>query len=163
MSRQTDSFLPSGAVASPPAFSPGSFLPPTHIPRSIPKLNFPFPNNNNKNNFISPAERPHIPPSKSGTRNTRPISPPKTRSTSAEETTAALVEDWRAYTAKLRSQHEGEKAHMMADRSRADEVMNDERELWAQERKILKDRIAELELENAKLRSTPTHTVRFYI
>jgi hypothetical protein len=56
-----------------------------------------------------------------------------------------LIEDWRNYTEKLRSQHEGERAHIQADRKRMEEVMAEERQLWDQERTILKARIAELE------------------
>ncbi|KAH8816758.1 hypothetical protein F5884DRAFT_666503 [Xylogone sp. PMI_703] len=79
-----------------------------------------------------------------------PISPPRTRSASAEDNAASLVEDWRMYTEKLRTQHEGERAHMLADRKRMQEVMEEERTLWDKERDILKAQIAELE---AQLRS----------
>ncbi|KAH7310927.1 hypothetical protein BKA65DRAFT_413681 [Rhexocercosporidium sp. MPI-PUGE-AT-0058] len=85
-----------------------------------------------------------------------PISPPKTRSASAEDSTAALVEDWRTYTQKLRSQNEGERAHMAADRARMEEVMAEERALWDKERDILKARIAELEAQLGKKGSSPT-------
>ena len=85
----------------------------------------------------------------------QPISPPKTRSGSAEDSTAALVEDWRTYTQKLRSQNEGERAHMAADRARMEEVMAEERALWDKERDILKARIAELEAELGRKASSP--------
>jgi hypothetical protein len=88
----------------------------------------------------SPSQHPNGPP----------ISPPKTRSASADDNSAALVEDWRAYTQKLRSQSEGERAHMAADRARMEEVMAEERALWDREREILKARIAELEAELVK-------------
>lgn len=99
-------------------------LPPNHFP------NFPL-----RRGFPS---SPH-----SGT----PISPPKTRSGSADDDTAALIEDWRAFTKKIREQARGERAHLLADRARADEVMEEERELWEQERNILKARIEQLEAE----------------
>lgn len=86
-------------------------------------------------NSRSPSQGPNGPP----------ISPPKTRSASADNSVAALVEDWRAYTQKLRTQFDGEKAHMIADRARADEVMAEERQLYEQERGILKARIRQLE------------------
>ncbi|CAG8975305.1 hypothetical protein HYALB_00010547 [Hymenoscyphus albidus] len=79
-----------------------------------------------------------------------PISPPKTRSASADNSVAALVEDWRAYTQKIRSQFDGEKAHMIADRARADEVMAEERQLYEQEIAILKARIKQLETAAAE-------------
>jgi hypothetical protein len=88
----------------------------------------------------SPSQHPNGPP----------ISPPKTRSASADDNSAALVEDWRAYTQKLRSQSEGERAHMAADRARMEEVMAEERVLWDRERDILKARIVELEAELEK-------------
>ncbi|KAM3065042.1 hypothetical protein ACMFMF_011512 [Clarireedia jacksonii] len=74
-----------------------------------------------------------------------PISPPHTRSASAETTSAALVEDFRAYTQKLRDQYEGERAHIVADRARGMEVMAEERALWDKERNMLLARIRELE------------------
>lgn len=74
-----------------------------------------------------------------------PISPPHTRSASAETTSAALVEDFRVYTQKLRDQYEGERAHIVADRARGMEVMAEERALWDKERGMLLARIRELE------------------
>ncbi|PQE17891.1 tho complex subunit 7 domain-containing protein [Rutstroemia sp. NJR-2017a BBW] len=74
-----------------------------------------------------------------------PISPPHTRSASAETSSAALVEDFRAYTQKLRDQYEGERAHIVADRARGMEVMAEERALWDKERGMLLARIRELE------------------
>jgi hypothetical protein len=123
--------------------------PSTIIPRSIPDYMSP----NGSGSRDSPNPKPHYSRSPSSQR--RPISPPKTRSASAEDSSAALVEDWRAYTSKLRSQSDGERAHMMADRARADEVMAEERALWDKERDILKARIAELELELEKALSGP--------
>lgn len=57
------------------------------------------------------------------------------------------MDDWRKYAQKLQSQGEGERAHMIADRKRMEEVMAEERGLWDKERAILKARIKELELE----------------
>ncbi|TGO47787.1 hypothetical protein BOTNAR_0506g00080 [Botryotinia narcissicola] len=74
-----------------------------------------------------------------------PISPPHTRSASAENTAAELVEDFRRYSHNLREQFEGERAHILADRQRAIEVIAEERELWDKERGILIARIRELE------------------
>ena len=62
------------------------------------------------------------------------------------------MEDWRAYANKLRTQIAGERAHMLADRARMEEVIAEERALWDNERAILKARIAELE---AELEKTP--------
>ncbi|KAE8443189.1 hypothetical protein EG329_002288 [Mollisiaceae sp. DMI_Dod_QoI] len=137
----SDSFLPSGAVDSPRKY-PGrndSMISPLSVPRSLPDY-IPSPD--------SPSPNTHL--SSQSPSQHHPISPPKTRSTSAEENTAALVEDWRAYTQKLRSQSEGERAHMAADRARMEEVIAEERALWDKERDILKARIAELESELAK-------------
>ncbi|RAL64876.1 hypothetical protein DID88_001471 [Monilinia fructigena] len=74
-----------------------------------------------------------------------PISPPRTRSASAESSNAQIVENYRKYSQNLREQHEGEIAHIVADRKRAAEVMEEERELWAIERKSLVSRIRHLE------------------
>src|SRR4051812_43175629 len=139
MSKQpSDSFLPSGAIDAPRRTFPrsDSMISPMMVPRSVPDYisahssaagGSPSPNTFMSSH--SPSQHP-------------PISPPKTRSASAEESTAALVEDWRTYTQKLRSQNEGERAHMAADRARMEEVMAEERALWDKERDILKARIA---------------------
>ncbi|APA10876.1 hypothetical protein SS1G_03460 [Sclerotinia sclerotiorum 1980 UF-70] len=74
-----------------------------------------------------------------------PISPPHTRSASAENTAAQLIEDFRRYSHKLRDQYEGERAHILADRQRAIEVIAEERELWEKERGMLISRIRDLE------------------
>jgi hypothetical protein len=111
-----------------------------HVPHGVPDY-IPSPHNSDRESPTtylqsrSPSQHPNGPP----------ISPPKTRSASADDSSAALVEDWRVYTAKLRSQSEGERAHMAADRARMEEVMAEERALWDKEREILKARIAELE------------------
>ncbi|KAF4627196.1 hypothetical protein G7Y89_g10960 [Cudoniella acicularis] len=139
-----DSFLSTGAIDPPRrTFRADSRISPLSIPRSMPETSF-VPSPHSKSDTPSPkammqsrspSQHPHGPP----------ISPPKTRSSSAEDSTAALIEDWRAYTQKLRGQYEGEKAHMLADRARAEEVMNEERSLWDQEREILKAQIKMLE------------------
>jgi len=109
---------------------------PLSVPRTIPEASFsPYASSHTSPYNRSPSQHPNGPP----------ISPPKTRSASADDNSAALVEDWRQYTQKLRSQSEGERAHMMADRARVEEVMAEERALWDRERDILKARIAELE------------------
>lgn len=126
-----DTFLPSGAVEQRRPFR----FPDAQFPRSAPPDHFP--------NF--PARRGFSTSPHTGT----PISPPRTRSGSADEDTAALIEDWRAFTRKIREQARGERAHLLADRARADEVMEEERELWEQERTILKARIDQLEAELA--------------
>src|SRR6187402_1596654 len=108
MSKQSsDSFLPSGAIDSPrKTFGRSdSMISPKAVPRSVQDYISPHNSGNGSpspNTFLSsqsPSQRP-------------PISPPRTRSASAEDSSAALVEDWRAYTQKLRSQSEGERAHM---------------------------------------------------
>jgi len=81
-----------------------------------------------------------------------PISPPFSRSASADDNSASLIEDWRKYTQNLRDQFRGERAHLIADRVRADEVMAEGQELWDKERAFLRDRIAELEAEVTALR-----------
>ena len=147
MSKQpSDSFLPSGAIESPrkvPARL-GSMVSPLSVPRSIPDyIPSPHSGDGSPSPFMqsrSPTQHPNGPP----------ISPPKTRSASADDNSGALIEDWRAYTQKLRSQSEGERAHMAADRARMEEVMAEERALWDRERDILKARIAELEAELKK-------------
>ncbi|TVY47799.1 hypothetical protein LOCC1_G002433 [Lachnellula occidentalis] len=134
--QQRDSFLPSGAIDFPrPMTSP------RNVPRSFPETtsfipSLPASDHNSPNNYNrSPSQNP----------NGHPISPPKTRSASADDNSAALIEDWRIYTQKLRMQSEGERAHMMADRARVEEVMAEERALWDREREGLQARIAELE------------------
>ncbi|KAI0997779.1 hypothetical protein K3495_g10410 [Podosphaera aphanis] len=83
-----------------------------------------------------------------------PLSPPKSRSASADERIATLIEDWRAYAQQLRSQFHGERAHLRADRNRMNEVIDGERELWERERELwnaelstLKMRISDLETQ----------------
>lgn len=136
-SQQHDSFLPSGAIDSPRH----RMASPQNVPRSLPETtsfisSLPSSDHNSPNNYNrSPSQHPNGPP----------ISPPKTRSASADDDSAALVEDWRSYTQKLRMQSEGERRHMMADRARVEEVMAEERALWDRERQVLQARIAELE------------------
>ncbi|TVY30694.1 hypothetical protein LHYA1_G001181 [Lachnellula hyalina] len=138
-SQQRDSFLPSGAI-DPPRY-PHQMTSPQNVPRSLPETtsfvpSLPGSDHNSPNTYNrSPSQHP----------NGHPISPPKTRSASADDNSAALIEDWRIYTQKLRMQSEGERAHMMADRARVEEVMAEERALWDREREILCARIAELE------------------
>lgn len=142
MSKQpSDSFLPSGAVPSPPPA-----VSPSQIPCSVPDHISPT----GSGSRTSPVPKPYVHSLRSPPGVERPLSPPKTRSASADENPAALVDDWRAYASKLRCQSEGEKAHMLADRARAEEVMAEERALWDKERDILKARIAELEAELEK-------------
>lgn len=62
-----------------------------------------------------------------------------------------MIEDWRAYTKKLREQADGERKHMAADRERLQEVQADERALWDKERDALKMRIIEQEDRIAEL------------
>jgi len=71
-----------------------------------------------------------------------------------------MIEDWRAYTKKIREQAEGERKHMAQDRERIQEVQAEERALWDTERTALMGtitdqnrRIAELEREVESLRS----------
>lgn len=114
---------------------------PQSVPRTLPDPSFSSLHTSSRTSPSSqsydrsPSQHPNGPP----------ISPPKTRSASADETSAALIEDWRVYTQNLRSQSEGERAHMSADRARMEEVMAEERALWDREREYLKARIAELE------------------
>ncbi len=72
-------------------------------------------------------------------------SPPISRAGSSDAATAALVEDWRAFTRKLREQHKADKAHMEESRLRSEEIMAEERALWDKERANYERRIAELE------------------
>lgn len=143
----SDSFLPSGALDSPRKYlgRNDSMISPQTVPRSVPDYL------SSLHNSGSPSPNTHL----SSPSHHHPISPPKTRSASAEDNSAALVEDWRAYTQKLRTQSEGERAHMMADRARAEEMWEEERALWDKERDILKARIAELEAELGK-RGSPS-------
>lgn len=80
------------------------------------------------------------------------ISPPISRSGSTDESSSALIEDWRRYTDNLREQFKGERAHLIADRERADEIMAEEREINDQERSLLREESSSLRLENAQLR-----------
>jgi hypothetical protein len=145
--RNLDSFLPSGAIdqARFLAFgsrSSSSIASPVRIPRGVPTS-------------ISPphatSRDSHQPYGFSSDRfeGRNPLSPPKTRSASADDPTVLLIEDWRAYTAKLRQQAENERTHIAADRARMEEVMVDERALWDRERATLRTRIQELEDELA--------------
>lgn len=139
----SDSFLPSGAIPSPPLSEVPSTISQIQLPRRGPYSISPT-------GLTPPISNIYLRPSRSLQHQT-PLSPPKSRSTSAEDTSASLVEDWRAYTGKLRSQIEGERAHMLADRARMEEVIAEERALWDNERAILKARIAELEAELEKM------------
>ncbi|TVY59598.1 hypothetical protein LSUE1_G010038 [Lachnellula suecica] len=133
---QNDSFLPSGAIDS-----PRKMTSPLNVPRTMPEASYiPSPHASNGTS-PSPQTYNRSPQHPNGP----PMSPPKTRSASAEETSAELVEDWRKYTNKLRSQFEGEKAHLIADQAYKKEVQDEERALWDKERASFKARIAELE------------------
>lgn len=79
----------------------------------------------------------------------RLVSPPISRSTSLNGTGVEQVDDWREFTRRQREQFLGEKAHMAADRARAEEVMAEERSLWDKERALYEERIAELEAQLA--------------
>lgn len=118
----SNAFLPSGGVDCKP-FRPSN--------RSTPSV-------------TSPLTAPRPPSDYMSTQN-KPLSPPQSRSPSAENNSAAMVEDWRSYTATLRSQFKGEKAHMEADRKRMEECMDEERELWELERSYFVAQVAELE------------------
>ncbi|KAL2062170.1 hypothetical protein VTL71DRAFT_6436 [Oculimacula yallundae] len=141
----SDSFLPSGAIELPRRTFPfprsDSMISPMMVPRSVPDYI------SSAHSSVGGSPSPHTFMSSNSPSQNQPISPPKTRSASAEDSTAALVEDWRTYTQKLRSQNEGERAHMAADRARMEEVMAEERALWDKEREIMKARIAELEAQ----------------
>jgi hypothetical protein len=145
MSKQpSDSFLPSGAIPSPHPFE---------LPSTLQQIQGRRPEHTPPTGVTSPSSEHYLRPFRSITNQKRPLSPPQSRSTSAEGTPAALVEDWRAYTGKLRSQIAGERAHMLADRARMEEVIAEERALWDSERALLKARIAELEAELEKVSS----------
>ncbi|KFZ07174.1 hypothetical protein V501_06699 [Pseudogymnoascus sp. VKM F-4519 (FW-2642)] len=79
----------------------------------------------------------------------RLVSPPISRSTSLNGKGVEQVDDWREFTRRQREQFLGEKAHMEADRARAEEVMAEERSLWDKERALYEERIAELEAQLA--------------
>ncbi|RDW62169.1 hypothetical protein BP6252_11602 [Coleophoma cylindrospora] len=146
MSKQppSDSFLPSGAMESPQReYGPSRTS--ANIPRSMPISDYiPSPPHTENPKPYSPIQR--------GT-NGSPLSPPKTRSGSAESSSATLIENWRAYTEKLTVQFKGERAHILADRERREEVMEEERSLWEEERQLLKDDNQRLEAENLQLQA----------
>ncbi|OWP00499.1 hypothetical protein B2J93_355 [Marssonina coronariae] len=143
----SDSFLPSGAIDPPSScFTTGLSHSPGRVPRSVPDyISAPSSSVGTPPFMHSPAQRP--------------MSPPKTPSASVHDSTAALVDDWRAYAQKLRSQFEGERAHMAADRARADEVMAEERHLWDLERDVFKARIADLEARQGRQEGNPDTAV----
>ncbi|RDL41493.1 uncharacterized protein BP5553_01472 [Venustampulla echinocandica] len=147
----SDSFLSSGAVDTPwSTFNPrpGSGISAAAgIPRTVPEATFVPSAHSNSNSDASTSPTAIM---QSRSPNGQPISPPKTRSCSADDNIAALIEDWRVYTQNLRSQHEGEKAHMIADRTRMEEVMAEERTLWDLERENLKAQIRMLEAATAR-------------
>jgi hypothetical protein len=146
MSKQpSDSFLPSGAIPSPIRFEPPSTILLSQDRHSTPDYASPT-------GVTSPFSNPYLRSLRSLPPHQKtPISPPNSRSASAEDRSAALVEDWRAYTNKLRNQIAGERAHMLADRARMEEVIAEERALWDNERATLKAKIAELEAELEKM------------
>ena len=76
-----------------------------------------------------------------------PISPPKTPGSKAETNVASIIDSWRNHTKQIRDQHSGERAHMIADRKYMEDVMEEERLLWDEERNYLKARISRLEKE----------------
>lgn len=94
-----------------------------------------------------------------------PLSPPNSRSPSAESDSAKLVEDYRRYVQKLIEQHQAEKsqwaaqkAHYEADMKRAGEMIVMERDLWEKHRGMLvakttqaETRAADAEAQLAKL------------
>ncbi|KFY40620.1 hypothetical protein V494_03420 [Pseudogymnoascus sp. VKM F-4513 (FW-928)] len=86
----------------------------------------------------------------------RLVSPPISRSTSLNGKGVEQVDDWREFTRRQREQFLGEKAHMEADRARAEEVMAEERSLWDKERALYEERIAELEAQLAAF-TGPSH------
>lgn len=156
--RQFDAFLPSGAIEESrfqfPApgirFSPKT-SPTGQVPRTVPDY-IPSPLQAGARASSKPYMSLHSPSSPPQCYSGSPISPPFSRSASADDNSAALIEDWRKYTQNLREQFRGERAHLVADRARADEVMIEGQELWDKERAFLKDRIAELEAEVTVLR-----------
>ncbi|KAG9228513.1 hypothetical protein BJ875DRAFT_236718 [Amylocarpus encephaloides] len=138
-----DSFLSSGAIdprARTYSHRGSNISPRSGVPRTVPDNIFlpsslPPTSLDSIMHSPSPSQRPNRPP----------ISPPKTRSASADDDAAALVEDWRAYATKMRDQFEGEKAHMVADRAREKEMWVEERQLYEQERKMLLAKIKQYE------------------
>ncbi|KAG0645003.1 hypothetical protein D0Z07_9158 [Hyphodiscus hymeniophilus] len=159
--RDSDSFLPSGAMPSPPLFMPpSSSISPTMIPRSMPTNMDSYISplttsiHSPRNSSRSPARKPKpyiLQHSCNSPSQKQPISPPKTRSASAELHPERLIDDWRNYTAKLRDQFAGERAHMEADRKRAEELMVDERSLWDEERNDMQAKISQLEQRLSQL------------
>jgi len=128
----SNAFLPSGGVEYKP-FQPST--------KSTPAITSPL------------AAPKRLQPSDYMSTQNKPLSPPQTRSPSAENTSAAMVEDWRTYTSTLRSQFKGEKAHMEADRARMEECMEEERALWELERSYFVAQVAELEAKIESLQS----------
>jgi hypothetical protein len=150
-----DSFLPSGAIDLPTRtfnIHDSGVSPLSGVPRSLPETIF-LPGSHSSTHSTSSPQTMVASRSPSQHPNGPPISPPKTRSASAEDTTVALMEDWRAYASKLRVQFDGEKAHMQADRKRMDELMAEEREVWDRERRHLFSRINELEVQLAGVKA----------
>lgn len=83
-------------------------------------------------------------------KHSRVASPPISRSTSLNGKGVGQADGWRDFTTRLRQQFLGEKAHMEADRARAEEVMAEERALWDKERVCYEERIADLEAQLAE-------------
>jgi hypothetical protein len=161
MSRQQfDTFLPSGSVEersaifhhqSEPMLSPKGLDPrgvpgyiPTPYQQTVDYMNCRPASNPNTNYSITPTQ----------TFNGALISPPISRTCSSDSNTE-LVQDWRAYTRKLREQFAKEREHMATDRVLSDEIMAEERALWDRERDVYERRIAELESKLSVL-SNPT-------
>jgi hypothetical protein len=150
-----DSFLPSGAIDLPTRtfnIHDSGMSPLSGVPRTIPETIFLPASQLGTHSSSSPQTMmaSRTPPQHT---NGLPLSPPRTRSASAENTTVALMEDWRAYASKLRVQFDGEKAHMQADRKRMEELMAEEREVWDRERILLFSRISQLEVELAEAKA----------
>ncbi|KAL3418934.1 hypothetical protein PVAG01_09155 [Phlyctema vagabunda] len=147
MSKQpSDSFLPSGAMESPlREFGPSRSGP--HVPRTMPDY-IPSPTSHETPKPYSQSQS-----SLNHTPNGPPLSPPKTRSGSTDNSTAALVENWRAYSRRLMTQFDGEKKEMLANRERVEDLWKEERGLWDEEKNILMDRISKLESQLEKIKA----------
>lgn len=153
-SHSNNSFLPSGAIEGTkfatyhhsPMISPSGKAP---IPRSVPDH---IPSWSQTTHF--PATKSLYNESSSHPQGNQPyISPPISRSGSTDEGGSTLAEDWRRYAQNLREQYKGERAHLVADHARADEIMAEEREIHDQERQLLRDEAASLRAELAQLRN----------
>ena len=165
--QQYSTFLPSGALelsrppnvrhysdsmVSPRGLAPqGSAINRAGSPNCIPRVQGSGSNSSYMSPLTSPPARHTSSPFASHLhQNSSLASPPISRSGSSDGgATAALIEDWRSFTRKLREQFATERTNMQESRVRSEEVMAEERALWDKERACYEARIADLEAQLA--------------